>query len=94
MRSRKLEIEIPDAIAGYLQMDDDKIKARIFRLLLADLALRRVISFGKAAELAGLDRMAFITDMGQMGIPYFDGDISDVLSDAETISRAMMGAAQ
>ena len=94
MKLRKLELEIPDAIDGYLQMDDETIKTRIFRLLLADLARQRIISFGKAAELAGVDRMTFITDMGQMGIPYFEGDISEVLSDAETVGRTMISAAQ
>ena len=94
MQSRRLEIEIPDAIAGFLQMDDEKIRTRILWLLLADLARQSVISFGKAAELAGVDRMTFITDLGQMGIPFFDGDISEVLSDAEAVSRTMTVATQ
>ena len=84
MPLRKLEVEISDAIASYLQMDDTQIKMRMEKLLLADMARQGVISFGKAAELAGVDKMAFITEMGQCGIPYYDGPLSEVLCDAET----------
>ena len=94
MQPRRLEIEIPDAILGYLQMDDEKIKKRLYKLLLADLARQGIISFGKAAELAGIDKMAFITEMGHMGVPYFGGDISEVLDDAETVKKTMTGVAQ
>ena len=94
MELRKVEIEIPTALAGYIQMDDEKIKLRVFKLLLADLARQGIISFGKAAELAGVDKMAFITEMGHMGIPYFGDDISEVLGDAERIGQTMVGVAQ
>lgn len=94
MQSLKIEMDIPDAIAGYLQMDNMQIKARLEKLLLADLARQGVISFGKAAELAGVDKMAFITETGHMGIPYLDGHISEVLQDAETIGTAPKRLAQ
>jgi len=94
MQSHKLEIELPDAIVGFLQMDDEKIKKRVFMLLLADLARQGIITFGKAAELAGLDKMAFITATGHMGIPYFDEDISEVINDAETVNQTMKGVTQ
>ena len=89
MQPHKLEIEIPGAIAGFLQMDNEKIKTRINKLLLVDLVRQGVISFGKAAELAGVDRMSFIIEMGHMGIPYFDGDFSEILNDVETVGRTM-----
>ena len=92
MQPRKFEIVIPGAIAGYLQMDDEKIKIRVNKLLLADLARQGIISFGKAAEIAGTDKMTFITEMGHMGIPYFDGTVSEVISDAETVGRTMKGS--
>jgi len=38
--------------------------------------------------------MAFIIEMGHMGIPYFGGDISEVLSDAETVGQTMAGVAR
>ena len=92
MQSRRFEIEIPDTIAGFFQMDDEKIKMRVNKLLLADLARQGIISFGKAAEIIGIDKMAFIAEMSHMGIPYFDGTVSEVISDAETVGRTMKGS--
>ena len=94
MQSHKLELELPDVILGYLQMDDEKIKKRVYMLLLADIARQGIITFGKAAELAGLDKIAFITAIGHMGIPYFGEDISEVINDAETVNQTMKGVAQ
>ena len=89
MQPRKLEIVIPAEVAAYIHMDDDEIKARLYWLFLADLVRQGVISFGKAAELAGISKIDFIAKIGQMGIPYLDGDISEVLGDAATVSQAM-----
>ena len=94
MKPRRFEIEIPAAILAFLPMDDATIRTRLFKLLLVDLARQGIISFGRAAELAGVDKMAFITEMGHMGIPYYDVDISEVLSDAETVRQTMSGTAQ
>ena len=94
MPSRRIEIEIPGSMAGYMPVDDAHVKTRMEKLLLADLIGQGVISFGKAAELAGVDKMTFITDMGQMGIPYFNGTVSDVLKDAETVGQTAKGSAK
>jgi len=94
MQPRRFEIEIPAAILGFLPLDDDIIRTRLFKLLLVDLARQGEISFGRAAELAGIDKMAFITEMGHMGIPYYDGDISEILSDVETVRQTTEGTAQ
>ena len=89
MQPRKIEIEIPEAMAGYIHMDNEAIKSRMEKLMLVDLVHQGIISCGKAAELAGTDKMSFIMDMGNMGIPYFSGLISDVLADADTVKQTM-----
>jgi len=94
MKQHRLELDIPDIVIGFLQMDDDKIKTRVYKLLLADLARRGIISFGKAAELAGVNKIAFITEMGHMGIPYYSEDINEVLNDAEIVNQTMAGVTQ
>ncbi|MDR1736112.1 MAG: UPF0175 family protein [Oscillospiraceae bacterium] len=87
MLTRKLEIEIPDAIKGFLPEDDSIVQTRLRKLLLADLAQQGVISFGRAAEIVGVDKITFITEMGNMGIPYFNATASEVWHDAEIIAN-------
>ena len=94
MQPRRFEIELPASIQGYLPIDDDKLRTRLYNLLLIDLARQGIISFGRAAELAGVDKMSFIAETGYMGIPYFDGDISEVMNDAEIVRQTMAGATQ
>ena len=89
MNARKLEIEIPGAIAAFFPLDDETIKKKVNILLLADLARQGIITYGKAAEILGVDKMALITEMGRMGIPYFDGTVLEVLADAETVSQTI-----
>ena len=92
MQPRFIEIEISEALAGYMPPDDHIVRARLKRYLLIDMVKQGVISWGKAAELAGVDKMTFITDMGSMGIPYFDGSIDEVLADVESIRRLSEGS--
>ena len=40
--------------------------------MVLDLYRRRQISSGKAAELLGMDLLAFIQYSSRLGIPYFD----------------------
>jgi len=89
MHPQTIEIEIPEAIAEYLRIDNIALKSRIETYLLADLVQQGAISFGKAAELAGTDKMSFILHMGRIGIPYYNGTISEVLEDAETVRQTM-----
>ena len=74
-------------------MDDESIKNHIEKLLLADLVRRGIVSHGRAAELAGKDKMTFIVELGEMGIPYYDGSIAEILADADTVRQTMIGRA-
>ncbi|MCL2059968.1 MAG: UPF0175 family protein [Oscillospiraceae bacterium] len=94
MQPHILVIKIPSDIMGYLQMDDEQIETKIYKLLLIDLVQRGKISFGKASELAGVDKLSFITEIGQMGIPYYDNDISEVLNDTKIIEETNSGESQ
>jgi len=94
MKPRRFEIELPAAILSFLPSDDDIVRTRLIRLLLVDLVRQGIISFGRAAELAGVDKMAFIVEMGHLGIPYYDEDISEILCDAETVRQTMAGTTQ
>jgi hypothetical protein len=46
-----------------------------------------MISFGKAVEILGMRKIDFITQLGMMGIPYFDGNFDDTFSNIDNLSR-------
>ena len=91
MQTHRLEIEIPEILMDYLQMDDEKIKNRIYKLLIIDLVCNGIISHGKAAELVGLDKLSFIEEIGRLGIPYFDIDISEIINDSKMVEDTIAG---
>lgn len=39
--------------------------------------------------MLGMNKISFITDLGELGIPYFDEDISEVEADLETLNKIM-----
>ena len=43
-----------------------------------------MISHGRAAEILGIKKLDLIDLYDEMGFPYFDMDISDVLKDIQT----------
>ena len=88
---RKVEVSIPESVSNYLPGDDEIVKKRLQRLLLLDLVGQGVISFGKAAELAGTDKISYITELGFQGIPYFNDTLASVLNDAAIVGSFKKG---
>ena len=88
MQMQRLELEMPVALSNFVDLESNATKTRITMLFLIDLVQQEVISCGKAAELAGIDKMTFITNMGKMGIPYFNQTIEEVMTDVKTSQRA------
>jgi hypothetical protein len=50
----------------------EQIERNVLEILVLDLYRRHEISGGRAAELLGLEKLAFIRWSGSLGIPYFD----------------------
>ncbi|HBN82951.1 MAG TPA: hypothetical protein DDZ89_03835 [Clostridiales bacterium] len=89
MKTIKIEIEIPEAFARYIDVQDPNYQRRVQELLCYGLIQENKISFGKAAEILGIDKLSLITNLGKLGIPYFDYDIDEVKRDALNASRVM-----
>lgn len=64
-----LHIEIPDEIAGALQVPQGEREQRIRLELALALYAQQLLSFGKARQLAGLTKLAFGEALGRRGIP-------------------------
>jgi hypothetical protein len=56
---------------------------KLQELMLYQLINENIISFGKAAEIIGKDKISLIIDSGEMGTPYYDCDIDEVVEDAK-----------
>jgi predicted HTH domain antitoxin len=50
----------------------EQIERAALEIIVLDLYRRHEISGGRAAELLGLEKLAFIRWSGSLGIPYFD----------------------
>lgn len=87
MQSIKIEIELPGEVARYVDYKDTDYHRKAREILLYQLVRENKISFGKAAEILGMRKIDFITQLGRMGIPYFDGDFDEISSDIENLNK-------
>ena len=60
-----------DVIAALRQLDQP-VERSATELIVVELYRRGLVSGGKAAELLGMDRLAFIRYADRLGIPYFN----------------------
>jgi len=69
-----ITITIPDSVAGGLQLPANEAERRLTTELAVALYAQGILSFGKARELAGLDRLGFADLLAQRGIPRHYGE--------------------
>ena len=70
MSSVKIEIEEP--LAALLHQTNQPVQEAGREMIVLELYRRGNISSGKAAELLGTSRLAFIQNASRLGIPFFD----------------------
>ena len=68
----KVTIELDEDLAAVLHQLHQPMEQAVRELTVLELYRRRVISSGKAAELLGMPRLAFIQHASSLGIPFFD----------------------
>jgi predicted HTH domain antitoxin len=64
-----ITLQIPDSIARSLRIPEAEAEPRLRQELAVALYSQRLLSFGKAAELAGESRFRFADVLTQRGIP-------------------------
>lgn len=87
MNTRKMEIEVPEALLSYIDCSDKEYHKKIKELMVYQLVKEGKISFGKAAEILEMDKVSYIMDLGKIGIPYYDCDIDEVHEDSQSITK-------
>jgi predicted HTH domain antitoxin len=67
-----INLELDDDVVDLLRQDDQPLDQAALELIVMDLHRRGMLSGGRAAELLGMDRLAFIRRADELGIPYFN----------------------
>ena len=65
-------IDIEDGLAALLHQTNQPVQQAAREMIVLELYRRASISSGKAAELLGTSRLAFIQHASRLGIPYLD----------------------
>lgn len=67
-------IEMPDEIQRALKVPEPEVRSRVLIELGAALYQRAMLSFGKAAELAGVSQLQFSMALSERGISRHYGE--------------------
>ncbi|NLN83602.1 MAG: UPF0175 family protein [Firmicutes bacterium] len=79
----RIELEVPQVLAEYADINSESYKKKINQIMLYELVKNEKISIGKAAEAMGMRKIDFITDLGKMDIPYFDFSMEELMEDVQ-----------
>jgi predicted HTH domain antitoxin len=70
-----IQLEIPDHVAQAIRLPLEEQEQQLLLELAVALYARGILSFGKARELAGLDKYEFGMLLGKRGIPrHYDAE--------------------
>lgn len=79
----RIELEVPQVLAEYADINSESYKKKINQIMLYELVKNEKISIGKAAEAMGMRKIDFIRDLGKMDIPYFDFSMDELMEDVQ-----------
>ena len=67
-----IKIDLDDDLAALLHQTNQTVQSAAREMIVLELYRRGTISSGKAAELLGMARLAFIQHASRLGIPLID----------------------
>ena len=85
--SQILKIEVPDDVLLGLQKEPQQLAAEMRTAAAVKWYEMGVLSQGKAAEVAGLSRAAFIVELGRFGVSPFQETAEDILGSVKGTSK-------
>lgn len=89
MSTVRIQFDMPEEILNYIATDDMNYNNKVKELMIYALIKEGKISFGKGAEMLGINKIDYITDLGKLGIPYFDETYDEVKEDLMNLSKVM-----
>ena len=87
MEYATIQITVPKDMKSYFTDNysfESKEVLKRNALLLYPYVHKNVMSHGRAAEIVGIKKLDLIDLYDDMGFPYFDMDITDIMQDIQT----------
>jgi len=78
-------LELPRDLVEVLNVSQTETAARLQELIAIELFREGQISSGKAAEILGCSKLAFIQLLARRGIPYFTESSEELKADVEAV---------
>ncbi len=85
--SQILEIEMPDSVLIGLQKEPKQLAAEIRVAAAVKWYEMGALSQGKAAELAGLSRAAFLSELSRFGVSPFQETAEEILESVKELRQ-------
>ena len=82
-----VNVQLDDELASLVGQADQPVAEAAREMIVLELYRRGVISSGKAAEILGMPRMAFIAHACQLGIPYYRMTPEEWKAELEALER-------
>lgn len=79
-----VKVEIPRDLLGDVEVSQLGVELR--RLWAVEQVRRRRLGVGKAAEVAGMPRAAFMQLLGEHGVPVIDYPVEDLREELHSLS--------
>ena len=87
MNTETITLEIPQDLLAALKMGTHDLAQNIRNLAAIGFYQDKRLSLGKAAQLAGMNRLLFMDLLSAKGIVIFDYDESELATDLEGIAQ-------
>jgi predicted HTH domain antitoxin len=89
-----VQLDLADDVVALLRESDQPVEAAAQELIVWELYRRGAISGGRAAELLGADRLAFIRRASALGIPFIDMTEEEWQEEAQLVRTLQEDAAR
>ena len=86
LKKTTITIDIPTAFSEYMKNADRNTKLLQTALLVYPYIRKGDISYGKAAEVLGLNKLDLIALYSSVGIPFFDMTADEFDEEMQTVS--------
>jgi predicted HTH domain antitoxin len=89
MESLKVQLELPRDLLGALDVPEAELEPQLRQRIVLELFRQNRISSGKAAELLGISKTAFIRLLARHKIPYFTDTPEELDAQVTAVKRKL-----